>query len=64
MKKTLAREKGQKEAKLFCSEYRFDYSKSKPNRFAAVMSGGAIVIVLEPELAGVKSSKKGRASRR
>jgi hypothetical protein len=59
MKKTLARKTERTEQEELSSEYRFDYSESKPNRFAAAMSGGAIAVVLEPDVAAVfKSSKK------
>ena len=37
-------------------EYRFDYSKAKPNRFAARMSAGAIAVVLDPDVAAVFQS--------
>src|SRR6185503_11848873 len=40
------------------SEYRFDYSKSKPNRFAAEMSKGTVAIVLEPDVAEVFRSSE------
>lgn len=36
--------------------YDFDYSKSKPNRFAARFSGDAVVIVLDPDVANVFQS--------
>lgn len=39
-------------------EYRFDYSKSKPNRFAARMSEGTVAIVLEPDVAAVFRSSE------
>lgn len=32
-------------------EYRFDYRKAKPNRFAARMKNGPVVVVLEPDVA-------------
>ncbi len=38
------------------AEYRFDYSKGKPNRFAARMSEGAIAVVLDPDVAAVFKS--------
>jgi hypothetical protein len=38
------------------SEYRFDYSKSKPNRFAAKMSADSVAVVLEPDVAAVFNS--------
>jgi len=58
MKKTLVRKRRQAKQKELSSEYRFDYSKSKPNRFAAQMSGGAIAVVLEPDVAAVFRSSK------
>lgn len=38
------------------AEYRFDYTKAKPNRFAARMSAGAIAVVLDPDVAAVFQS--------
>jgi hypothetical protein len=38
-------------AKGLRAEYRFDYAKSRPNRFAARMKGGAVAVVLDPDLA-------------
>ena len=58
MKKTLARRTGRTEQEELSSEYRFVYSQSKPNRFAASMSGGAIAVVLEPDVAAVFKSSK------
>lgn len=37
-------------------EYRFDYSKAKPNRFAAQMSKDVVTVVLEPDVAEVFKS--------
>ena len=34
-------------------EYRFDYSKSKPNRFARQVAKNAVVVVLDPDVAAV-----------
>ena len=34
-------------------EYQFDYRKSRPNRFAPLMKGGRIAIVLDPDVASV-----------
>ena len=34
-------------------EYRIDYSKSKPNRFAAQMSRGSVAVILDPDVAEV-----------
>jgi hypothetical protein len=38
------------------TEYHVDYTKSRPNRFAGRMSGGAVAIVLEPDVAQVFNS--------
>ena len=58
MKRMLARKKGQGNRDELRAEYRFDYSQSKPNRFSAKMSGHAIAIVLEPDVAAVFKSSK------
>ena len=34
-------------------EYRFDYSKAKPNRFAARMKDAPLVAVIDPDVAKV-----------
>lgn len=34
-------------------EYRFDYSKAKPNRFAAEARKGCVVVVLDEDIARV-----------
>jgi hypothetical protein len=39
-------------------EYRLDYSKAKPNRFAAEMPVETIAVVLEPDIAAVFKSAK------
>ena len=58
MKKTLARKKKQAKLEKLRSEYRFDYRRSKPNRFAAKMSEDAIAVVLEPDIAAIFKSSK------
>ena len=35
------------------AEYRLDYAKSRPNRFARRVGEGAVVIVLDPDVAEV-----------
>jgi len=37
-------------------EYRLDYRKSRPNRFAPLMKEGAVAVVLDPDVASVFSS--------
>ena len=34
-------------------EYRFDYTKSRPNRFARQIAKNAVVVVLDPDVAAV-----------
>jgi hypothetical protein len=38
------------------AEYRFDYSKSRPNRFASRVSQHSVAVVLEPDVAEVFDS--------
>jgi hypothetical protein len=39
-------------------EYRFDYRKAKPNRFATTIPEHSVVVVLDPDVAAVFSSSK------
>lgn len=39
-------------------EYRFDYSKAKPNRFAKRMAAETIAVVLDADVAAVFKSSK------
>ena len=34
-------------------EYRFDYARARPNRFASRMEGKVVAVVLEPDVAEV-----------
>ena len=38
------------------AEYKFDYKKAKPNRFASRMEDGPLVVVLDPDVAKVFTS--------
>lgn len=59
MKKTSVFKKRKHGQEELSPEYRFDYSKAKPNRLGERMSGGKIAVVLEPDVAAVfKSSRK------
>ena len=40
------------------AEYRFDYKKSQPNRFAKRLSRGAVVVVLNSDVARVFQDSK------
>jgi len=35
------------------TEYHLEYSKSKPNRFAAQIKHGSVAVLLEPDVASV-----------
>jgi len=37
-------------------EYRFDYRKARPNRFAGGFKAGAVAVVLDPDVASVFGS--------
>jgi hypothetical protein len=56
MKKTSACKKSPVLPDEMRREYRFDYTKAKPNRFAAEMGTGTIAVVLEPDVAAVFQS--------
>jgi hypothetical protein len=58
MKKTSARKKSQVIPEEMRREYRFDYTKAKPNRFAAQMGAGTIVVVLDPDVSAVFKSSE------
>ena len=58
MKKTSVRKKKPVAEETLRSEYRFDYSKSKPNRFAAKISKGSVAVVLEPDVAEIFGSSE------
>jgi hypothetical protein len=55
MKRTHREPKGTDELR---PEYDFDYSKARPNRFAARMRGTALAVVLEPDVAEVFDSSE------
>jgi hypothetical protein len=55
----LAKKNERTEQGELSSEYRFDYNKAKPNRFAGRMSGGVIAVVLDPDVAAVFKSSEG-----
>lgn len=58
MKKTSVRKKSQALSEDMRREYRFDYKKAKPNRFAARMGAGTIAVVLDPDVAAVFKSSE------
>ncbi len=53
MKKTRTAKKPRYHDEEMLSEYRFDYSKARPNRFAARINHGSRLVVIEPDVAEV-----------
>jgi hypothetical protein len=39
-------------------EYRFDYRKARPNRFAPLLKGKTVAVVLDPDVASVFQSSE------
>jgi hypothetical protein len=58
MKKTSARKKPRVVSEDMRREYRFDYRKAKPNRFAAQIGAGTTAVVLDPDVAAVFKSSE------
>jgi hypothetical protein len=58
MKRTLDRKKRQAASHTMRNEYRFDYRRAKPNRFAEKMAEGALAVILEPDVAAVFGSSE------
>jgi len=56
MKKTRSTNQTPKSEKDMLPEYRFDYSKARPNRFAAQLEPGFRAVVLDPDVAAVFST--------
>jgi hypothetical protein len=52
-KKMIKKMSGTKSRKVMAKEYRFDYSKAKPNRFASRMKDAPLVAVIDPDVAKV-----------
>jgi len=53
MKKRVQRKRQQRTADEMRPEYRFDYAKAKPNRFASRMKTEAVAVILDPDVASV-----------
>jgi len=58
MKKASTGKRGDATAGELRPEYRFDYDKARPNRFAGRVPTAAIAVVLDPEVASVFGSSK------
>jgi hypothetical protein len=53
MKKTRSARKAKGDTDELQPDYRFDYRKARPNRFAAKYQAGSRVVVLDPDIAKV-----------
>jgi hypothetical protein len=51
MRKNSATRKRRASRNAMRKEYRFDYNRAKPNRFAGRISRDAVAVVLEPDVA-------------
>ncbi len=58
MKKTSGRKKARLTEGEMRREYRFDYRKAQPNRFAPLMKGKTVAVVLDPDVASVFQSSE------
>jgi hypothetical protein len=56
MKNTSPNRPKSKRANELRSEYRFDYTKAKPNRFAEQAQPGSVAVILDPDVARVFKS--------
>jgi hypothetical protein len=56
MKKTRTAKQAPQAGNDLLPEYRFDYSKARPNRFAAQLQRGSRAVVLDPDVAAVFST--------
>jgi hypothetical protein len=52
-KKTVAPKTRKRAVRDIRPEYRFDYGKARPNRFAGQSQGDRLVVVLDPDIAQV-----------
>ncbi len=53
MKKAAIRKGTRRRSDELRDEYRFDYSKAKPNRFASRVDKGRLVVALDPDVSEV-----------
>lgn len=56
MKKTRTAKTSRRRDKPMRTEYRFDYSRARPNRFAARLKQGCHVVAIDPDVAAVFST--------
>ena len=65
MRKTSPAKKRRTVTNTMRKEYRFDYTRAKPNRFAGKFARDSVAVILEPDVAArFKSSKTVNAASR
>ncbi len=58
MKKNPSGDQARASKEEMLSEYRFDYRKARPNRFAARMKQGSRIVLLDPDVAEVFTTRE------
>ncbi len=58
MKKAPARKSKRDTSDQLRDEYRFDYSKAKPNRFASRVDQSCVVVALDPDVSRVFTTQE------
>lgn len=58
MKKAPVRSSAPKREPVLSREYRLDYTKARPNRFATRLKSDAVAVVLDPDVATVFKSSE------
>ncbi|WP_447975197.1 hypothetical protein [Nitrospira sp. Kam-Ns4a] len=58
MKRVSHRKSAGGEIEAMRCEYRFDYRKARPNRFAGRFKGGTVAVVPDPDVAAVFRSSE------
>ena len=58
MKRTVGARRGNGAGDSLRPEYRFDYRRSRPNRFARQFGESAVVVLLDPDVASLFSSSE------
>jgi len=58
MRRMSTRKKPQPLRNTMRKQYRFDYRRAQPNRFAEKLSEGVVVVILEPDVAAVFKSSE------
>lgn len=64
MKKLAVRKRSLGTIDKMRDEYRFDYTKAKPNRFAGRIKSGTVAVILDPDVAAVFSTLPGQKHKR